>query len=228
MMSATVMLWMRRPTTPARPPRRPPGRGSRRAGCRSPRASRRRWPAPTARARRAAAQSPVRRGPVACVARLRSPVRHQIAACAIRPPSSGKAGTRLNTSTSALIVATQLSHTSAGVARDVAFGDGHFEEALAVGQQPAGDDAGDDHRERHQRSGDRHANSVPGSLDSSVRVMPPSAHRSMPATAARCGARPARDRARAGPARRRTTAPRRRPPGRRSCASRRAVRGRSA
>src|SRR5207244_3133722 len=38
----------------------------------------------------------------------------QIAACAILPPSRGKAGNRLNTSTSALIVATQLSHTSAG------------------------------------------------------------------------------------------------------------------
>ena len=55
--------------------------------------------------------------PVATVARLRSPVALQIAACAILPPSSGKAGIRLKTSTSVLIVATQLSHTSAGVAR---------------------------------------------------------------------------------------------------------------
>ena len=39
------------------------------------------------------------------VARLRSPVRHQAIARAMRPPSSGKAGIRLKTSTSRLIEA---------------------------------------------------------------------------------------------------------------------------
>ncbi len=56
---------------------------------------------------------PVR--PVACVARLRSPVRHQISARAIRPPSSGNAGTTLNTNSAALMKPSHPSSASAGV-----------------------------------------------------------------------------------------------------------------
>ena len=56
---------------------------------------------------------PVR--PVACVARLRSPVRHQITARAMRPPSSGKAGTMLNRNSSALMKPSQPISASAGL-----------------------------------------------------------------------------------------------------------------
>ena len=89
----------------------------------------------------------------------------------------------MKTSTSALIVATQLSHTSAGVARWT------FPLATATSKKlllstsslPA---------TTHTTitasvtSGPAAAtrNSMPGFSDSPVRVMPPNAHRSMPAT----------------------------------------------
>ena len=117
----------------------------------SPRAS------PTSPSAPSASANPCPARPVQRVARLRSPVRHQISAWAIWPPSSGNAGIRLNTSTSALTVATQLSHTSAGVARMLRAAGRHFGEVPSRRRQPGREGAGDDNRERHQRAGDRHA-----------------------------------------------------------------------
>ncbi len=56
----------------------------------------------------------------------------------MRPPSSGKAGTRLNASTSTLIVASQLSHTSAGVAWSTSSPRASFEKVVPlVSSRPA-------------------------------------------------------------------------------------------
>src|SRR5205807_7809430 len=97
-------------------------------------------------------------------------------------PSSGKAGTTLITSTSALIVASQLSHTSAGVARAPLLATATSKKLLL----PAITRPATTHvlTTPSVTAGPAAAtrNSTPGLGDSVVRVMPPSAHSSIPAT----------------------------------------------
>ena len=105
-----------------------------------------------------------------------------MAARAILPPSSGKAGIRLKTSTSALIVATQLSHTSAGLARTPPVASAASKKwLLLVASWPASVHSTITAR---VTSGPATAtrNSTPGVCGSPLRVIPPNAHRSMPAT----------------------------------------------
>ena len=88
----------------------------------------------------------------------------------------------MKTSTSALIVATQLSHTSGGVARTPLVATATSKKCLlSASSLPA-----TMHTTITARvtSGPAAAtrNSMPGLSDSLVRVMPPNAHRSMPAT----------------------------------------------
>ncbi len=115
MMSATVMFWMRRPSAPCSTAAPAdwyrknastivisPSEDSALANTHSPNS-------PTTSAN----TCPER--PAACVARLRSPVRHHTSARAMRPPSSGNAGTTLNRNSAALMKPSQPSSASAGV-----------------------------------------------------------------------------------------------------------------
>ncbi len=180
-----------------------------------------------ARPRRAAPPKPWPMRPTTRVARLRSSLRHHISACTIWAPSSGKAGIRLRISTSTLSVAIQLSHSHDGRRAHAAAADGDREEVVAARQQPRRVAMLiSDHRERHERPRRGHAQLDPraghraGAGDAAERPQLDAHHRH--AVAAR---RPARGRARAGSPRRRTRARSRPSPGRRWCATPRALRG---
>ncbi len=93
--------------------------------------------------------------PVARVARLRSPVRHQISARAIRPPSSGNAGTMLKTNSIALMKPSQPISASAGVVvKPSRVSATSVKRALLATAVPAARQSGEQ-RERHRRPGRR-------------------------------------------------------------------------
>ena len=101
---------------------------------------------------------------MAWVARLRSPVRHQMIARAIRPPSSGNAGTMLKTNSSALMKPSQPTSASAGVVVKPSRVERHVGEALAAREQRAGDHAEDQEYQRHRWPGRGYLQLLPGSL----------------------------------------------------------------
>ena len=89
--------------------------------------------------------------------RWRSPVTFQATARAIRPPSSGKAGTRLNTSSSRFIETSSETTTSTGVASAAPESRAASQNESTPGEQDRGGRAEDDEQEGHRRAGDRDA-----------------------------------------------------------------------
>ena len=135
-------------------------RGLRRASSRARRATGRRMSRAgqrevERRSRSAARRSPGRAWRRSLVALRRSPVSFQAAARAIRPPSSGNAGTRLNTSSSAFID-TRKDTSSCGDVRGAAPSSrGGVQNASGPASAIPTQRAHDHDRERHQRAGDR-------------------------------------------------------------------------
>ena len=117
------------------------------------------------------------------VALPRSPVIFHAAARAIRPPSSGKAGTRLNTSSSTLAETRKLSHSSNGPVASV-------RSSRAASQNPPAPSSAIDASEptttiSNVTSGPAAAtrNSWPGvEVSRLIFITPPKKKRSMPAT----------------------------------------------
>ena len=138
----------------------------------------------TGRSPSAAPRSPGRWCPTTRVARLRSPVSFQIAARAIRPPSSGNAGTRLNTQQDRVHRHEEGDEQQRDVRRRVA-----AEPRRVVERRPAGERDARPRcrraRSRASRAGPATAtkNSLPGvSVSRLIFITPPKKKRSMPVT----------------------------------------------